>query len=326
MEKQTEAPRIDISALRGSNNELKEDVAKNIHDACRASGFFYACNHGIDLKALESVTNSFHQNISAEEKKRLAIKAYNPANSRSRSGFYLAIEGKKAPESFCYLNPLFTKFHPMIKDERPMHEVNVWPASTGDIDWRKFYENFYWSVFDLSRLLLRGFALSLGKEEEFFDPYFSSSNTLSAVSLIRYPYLEKYPPVKVGEDGVELNFENHQDVSLFTVLYQTPIPNLQVKTETGYLDVPNSDDSFLINCGTYMSHITNNYYAAPTHRVKFINAERLSIPFFAHFGFDSMIHPFTPKGHECILENKPLNYGMYLQHGLRNLIVTNGQT
>jgi isopenicillin-N synthase len=146
------------------------------------------------------------------------------------------------------------------------------------------------------------------------------------VSLIRYPYLDDYPPVKTGPDGQQLSFEHHQDVSLITVLYQTAVPNLQVETDEGYLDIPVSDQYFLVNCGTYMAHITNGYYPAPMHRVKFINAERLSIPFFANLSYGSEIAPFVPPQYAHAGGNPPISYGQFLQHGLLGLIRSNGQT
>jgi isopenicillin-N synthase len=214
----------------------------------------------------------------------------------------------------------------MIVAKMPMHEVNVWPDEAAHPGLRAFYEAYYWSVFHLSSVLLHGFALALDKDEHFFEPYFTSADTLSAVSLIRYPYLEDYPPVKTGADGTKLNFEHHKDVSLITLVYQTPVPNLQVETATGYRDIPTSGDCYLVNCGTYMAHITNDYFPAPVHRVAFINAERLSIPFFVHFGWSSSIEPFTPHDERGISANKAVPYGQYLEKGLRELIVTNGQT
>jgi isopenicillin-N synthase len=62
------------------------------------------------------------------------------------------------------------------------------------------------------------------------------------------------------------------------------------------------------------------------HRVAFINAERLSIPFFAHFGYNSVIEPFTPHDPQGIRANELLPYSQYLQSGLHELIVTKGQT
>jgi isopenicillin-N synthase len=325
---QTEVPTIDISPLFGGDQKNKLEVARQIDDVCSAggSGFFYAANHGIDLQALQKVTDEFHQSMTQTEKFDLAIHAYNPKNPRLRNGYYMATEGKKANESWCYLNPSFTEQHPMIASGMPMHEVNIWPSEQAHPGLRTFYEAYYWDVFRLSAVLLRGFALALGKEESFFDPHFTAADTLSAVSLIHYPYLENYPPVKTGPDGRKLSFEDHQDVSVITVLYQTPVPNLQMETPAGFCDIPVSGDCFLVNCGTYMPYLTNNYYRAPVHRLAFINAERLSIPFFAHFGYNSVLEPFKPKSPDTTVGNKAIPYGEYMNDGWHKLIAKNGQT
>lgn len=121
----------------------------------------------------------------------------------------------------CYLNPTFSSEHPMIKNSNtPLHEVNVWPDEKKHPGFREFNEDFYFKMFDMSAKLLRGFALALEKEEDFFDSYFKKEDTLSSVRLIRYPYLEDYPPVKTAADGTKVSFESHQDASLLTVLYQ----------------------------------------------------------------------------------------------------------
>lgn len=110
-------PIIDISALFGNNVDEKLKVAGKIDSACRASGFFFASNHGVDiLDDLVKTTRKFHQNLSEEEKWDLAIVAYNKENTTQfRNGYYLPIEGKKAVESYVsifkieFLNFLFQK-------------------------------------------------------------------------------------------------------------------------------------------------------------------------------------------------------------------------
>nr|Q48739.1 RecName: Full=Isopenicillin N synthase; Short=IPNS [Lysobacter lactamgenus]CAA39983.1 isopenicillin N synthase [Lysobacter lactamgenus] len=326
MNRHADVPVIDISGLSGNDMDVKKDIAARIDRACRGSGFFYAANHGVDLAALQKFTTDWHMAMSPEEKWELAIRAYNPANPRNRNGYYMAVEGKKANESFCYLNPSFDADHATIKAGLPSHEVNIWPDEARHPGMRRFYEAYFSDVFDVAAVILRGFAIALGREESFFERHFSMDDTLSAVSLIRYPFLENYPPLKLGPDGEKLSFEHHQDVSLITVLYQTAIPNLQVETAEGYLDIPVSDEHFLVNCGTYMAHITNGYYPAPVHRVKYINAERLSIPFFANLSHASAIDPFAPPPYAPARGNPTVSYGDYLQHGLLDLIRANGQT
>ncbi|MXV10792.1 isopenicillin N synthase family oxygenase [Xanthomonas sp. LMG 8992] len=326
MNSHADVPVIDISRLAGRDPAAKRDAAAEIDRACRSSGFFYAANHGVDLAALQKVTTDWHMAMSDAEKWALAINAYNPANPRNRNGYYMAVKGRKANESFCYLNPSFNAEHALIREGLPSHEVNIWPDEERHPGFRPFYERYYTDVFDVASLILRGFAIALGKNETFFDSHFTAQDTLSAVSLIRYPYLEDYPPVKIAADGTKLSFEHHQDVSLITVLYQTAVPNLQVETAEGYVDIPASEEHFLVNCGTYMAHITHDYYPAPVHRVKFINAERLSIPFFANLSYKSTIAPFAPAQHLPASTNRTLSYGDYLQHGLLDLIKANGQT
>jgi isopenicillin-N synthase len=324
-----DVPKIDISPLFGDDKEKKLQTAKAIDEASRGSGFFYAVNHGVDVKHLSKKTEEFHMSITEEEKWDLAIRAYNKEHQKQiRSGYYLPVKDKKAVESFCYLNPSFNPEHPRIKVTTPLHEVNVWPDEKKHPGFHKFAEDYFWDVFGVSTALLRGYALALGKDEDFFTRHFKREDTLSSVVLIRYPYIEDYPlaAIKTASDGTKLSFEWHQDVSLITVLYQSDIQNLQVETNQGYLDIEADNTGYLVNCGSYMAHITDNYYPAPIHRVKWVNAERQSLPFFVNLGFDDTIEPWDPSGSRSELDKQPISYGDYLSNGLVSLINKNGQT
>lgn len=84
------------------------------------------------------------------------------------------------------MNSSFTPDHPKIKANVPCHEVNVWPDTKKHSGFKEFNEKYYWKLFDVSAAILRGFALAMGKDEEFFDEYFTKEDTLSSVRLIRY--------------------------------------------------------------------------------------------------------------------------------------------
>lgn len=326
MTRLADIPIIDVAPLASDNRKAKLKVAAQIDHACRGLGFFYAQGHGIDIGRFQREVSCFHRTITEQEKFRLAINAYNPANSHVRNGYYMAIEGKKAVESFCYLNPSFTDEHPAIQERLPLHESNWWPDQSAHPAFQAYCEEYYRDILQLSRTLLRGFALCLQRNEDFFDPHVTLGDTLSAVSLIRYPFLEFYPPVQEAPDGTRLSFGDHKDVSIITVLFQTPVPNLQVEGKGEWLDLPVSADNFLVNCGTYMSHVTNGYFSAPVHRVKWVNSERLSLPFFVHASNDTFLEPFHPCDIQQGGGNAPIRYGEYLQCGLGDLIRKNGQT
>ncbi|OGM40345.1 isopenicillin N synthase [Aspergillus bombycis] len=290
-------PKIDVSPLFGDNMEEKLKVARAIDAASRDTGFFYAVNHGIDVNRLSEKTKEFHMSITDEEKWDLAIRAYNKEHQdQIRAGYYLSVPGKKAVESFCYLNPNFKSDHPRIQSKTPTHEVNVWPDETKHP---------------------ASATSPSSKEEDFFSRHFKKDDALSSVVLIRYPFLDPYPPaaIKTAADGTKLSFEWHEDVSLITVLYQSNVQNLQVETPQGYLDIEADDTGYLINCGSYMAHITNNYYPAPIHRVKWVNEERQSLPFFVNLGFDETVQPWDPLDPNGKTNKEPVSYGQYLQNG-----------
>lgn len=319
-------PIIDVSSLFGDDIDAKMDAANQIRLACRGTGFFYASNHGVDVEKLQDITDNFHQTMTDDEKWDLAINAYNKDNFHTRSGYYMAIKGRKAVESYAYINPSFNEEHLMVKSGVPLYEVNAWPDPVKHPYFQPFCEGYYWDMIRLSSLLLRGFALALGKEESFFDTYLSTNDTLSSVRLIRYPYLKDYPPVVTAADGTKLGFGDHLDVSLITILFQTPVPNLQAETSRGWRDVPTSSDNFLVNCGTYMAYITNNYFHAPNHRVKHVNTERYSLPFFVNLAYHTAIHPFTPHKTEKETNVPPIPHGKFLEDGFNALVLKNGQT
>lgn len=327
--KEANVPIVDISALFGSCMNEKLIVAKQIHDICHSgSGFFFASNHGVNvLDQMFKTTTDFLMRLTEEEKWKMSIIAYNPENVKQhRNGYYLAIKDKKAVESFCYLNPSFNENHPIIKNNIPMHEVNIWPDENKFPGFREFQEAYYFKLFDVSSAILKGFSLAMGKEENFFDEYFTKEDNLSSVRLIRYPYMENYPPRKIASDGTELSFEAHVDVSMITVLFQPYIAPLQVEVNGEFLNIPRSDQNFLVNVGGFMEYLTNGYFKSPLHRVKWINDERLSLPYFANLGYFSRIEPFMPN--DPTFENSLpiISFGEYFENARKQLVITNGQT
>ena len=64
------------------------------------------------------------------------------------------------------------------------------------------------------------------------------------------------------------------------------------------------------------------------HRVKFVNAERLSIPFFVHLGYNSVVESFTPHNDEKCADSDKWNksYGEFFATERVHLIKKNGQT
>ncbi|RNA44532.1 isopenicillin N synthase [Brachionus plicatilis] len=165
---------------------------------------------------------------------------------------------------------------------------------------------------NLAKVLLKGFALAAGQDEHFFDDKIRVDDTMSTLRLNYYPFLDNIEAVEVAEDGTRLGCETHRDCTLVTILYQ-PIEGLQVEDDAaGWIDVPPSESNFVINTGALMSRWTNGVFKAANHRVKFVNMERVSVPFFTEPYFYCPIENFTPKNSAQSLLNETVIYGNYL--------------
>lgn len=325
MQKFIDIPTIDISSLIFSDDlNAKNIIAEKISYACRGPGFFYVSNHGIDINKLQNVVYNLFKTITDTEKFNIATKAYNKSNSNEHVGYYMPIADKKPAERFLYANPNFTNTHDFVVSKN--REINVWPDDKKHLGFKDFCEHHYWCMFNLASKLLQVFAISLGKEQSFFNKYLSTENTLSTISFIRRPFMEKYPVLQKADDGTKICFGEHKDVSLISIAFQTPIPNVQVKIDNEYFDIPVSDENLLVHCGSYMSYVTYDYFPAFDHRVKFINAERLCLPFFLDLDYHAAIEPFSPSGEvdkSCL--RPPIEYGEYLKRAREALLVKNGQ-
>lgn len=154
---------------------------------------------------------------------------------------------------------------PYLRLEGP----NQWPEALPRL--RPVVEAWQARLSALGLRLLAEWAESLGAPRDHFDAMFDRPSTL--LKLVRYPGVE------AADQGVGA----HKDPGILTLLLVEPgVAGLQVETEDGWLDVPPTDDCFVVNIGELMEVATDGYLRATQHRVlaPAPGEERLSIPFF----------------------------------------------
>ena len=244
MEINSKVPLIDISALYGLDSLAKQDVARQIDAVCRKSGFFQIKNHGIEenLKKLTEETFRFFKTLSYDQKIAMARQKLNPKSTHKYRGFFPAtVNGK---EGFDIGNPNI-----QITDELaklPLNEPTQWPNKIDLTDFQEYFTNFYKVMTNLARVLLKGFALASGKEENFFDDKIRYEDCMTTLRLNYFPFLSNIDAVEVASDGTRLGTETHKDSSLITILYQ-PIEGLQVEdNKEGWIDISPSDTNLVI--------------------------------------------------------------------------------
>ena len=199
-----EIPIIDISSLFSDNLELKLEVACKIDSACRKNGFFEITNHNIDqLASLHDEAFRFFKELTPEQKINLAPKKWNPNATYTYRGYFPAtVNGK---EGYDIGNPKFIETHDLVvKMNSPLYEPIVWPEENLLPGFKSFFTKFYEDMSILSRVLLRGFALALGKEETFFDDKIRDYDCLHTCRLNFYPFLDNIDAVEIASDGTRL--------------------------------------------------------------------------------------------------------------------------
>ncbi len=84
-------PVIDISPLFGDNIEEKLNVGKQIDNVCKFTGFFQITNHGIpDLQKFTEKAFEFFNNLTTDQKMKMAPKKFNPKNKHVYRGYFPA--------------------------------------------------------------------------------------------------------------------------------------------------------------------------------------------------------------------------------------------
>ncbi len=190
---------------------------------------------------------------------------------------------------------------------------NVWPADMPEFE--PAMSKCYSEMNQLSRDLLRVFALTLGLPETWFED--KVDHSMASLAINHYP-AQLTPPLPG-----QLRAGPHTDYGTLTVVAPTTAPGgLQVRTrEGGWQDVAVSPGTYVVNIGDMMAQWTNDRWVSTVHRV--VNpavgtaaaGRRLSLVFFHQPNPDALIDCIPT----CISDAQPKKYsavnaGEYISH------------
>jgi isopenicillin N synthase-like dioxygenase len=268
-------PVIDISALNGGAG--KAEMVARIGAACREIGFFYAVNHGVDEALIAQVYEQAKRffALPEAEKTHVAIERsschrgwfrmggenLDPLKQRAgdlKEGYKI---GRDLPPT-----------HERVLAGLPLHGPNLWPASLPG--WREVMQAYYDEMVALGRRMIGAFALALGLEEGFFEPWLGI--TMTTLGPLHYP------PQSGRITEAQIGAGAHTDYGCLTLLHQDDAGGLQVQRRDGvWVDAPPVRGAFVVNIGDMMERWTNGVFQSNFHRViNLSGAERYSLPFF----------------------------------------------
>lgn len=270
------AKSIPVIDLAGRN------VPREIHKACRETGFFYVANHGVPQALIDAQFACAHRFFALPIGEKLAL---HMKNSAATAG-YEPIGGQildsqdasaeKAPpdlkESF-YVGMELADDHPWARKGLRSFGHNQWPSALPGF--KEQMLAYQAAVRALGDRVLAALALSLELAEDFFRPYYDWPGT--TLRLLRYP------PHPAAAAANQLGAGAHTDWGGVTLLAQDSLGGLEVRNVAGeWIEARPVPGTFVVNLGDLMQRWTNGVYRSNMHRVKNNSSseDRYSIPFF----------------------------------------------
>jgi len=277
-------PVIDIEPLTGSDPVAIAAVGQGLLEAAGRVGFFYVRNYAVSQPLIDRVYALSHRffALPADVKRSVRINALHRgflAVGEARMYDKARIDLK---ESFIW-GPELGPDDPDVAAGKPLMGPNQWPAAMPEL--APTLKEYSAAVMDCGRSLLRGFAVSLGLEPNFFRERFAKP--LARCSLIYYPP----QPAESGSD--QFGVAPHTDYGGLTLLNQDDTGGLQVRTRSGeWVTAPPIPGTFVVNIGDLMARWTNDRFLSTPHRV--VNSSgraRYSVGVFFDPAFDAVIDP-----------------------------------
>ena len=294
-------PVVDISPLRDGSDP--QTVAAALHAASQGLGFIYVTGHGIPENLITDTRKAafdfFHS--SDERKGEVLISA----NHRGwlRPGEAKMQDGAKPDlkESFIWG---FEDAGGNTPDDHPLRGKNQWPSAMPELQTDAM--TYFHHAHNVAHHLMRGFALGLGLDENFFLK--TASRPLSRASFVYYPAQSP----DLGED--QFGVGPHTDFGVLTVLCQDSVGGLQVQDVNGdWIEAPPIDGTLIVNVADLLSRWTDGAYKSTPHRV--VNSsgrERMSLVLAFDPDPDTMIDAREIFGANHLASEAPITCGDYL--------------
>ena len=258
-------PVVDIQPLRDGSDP--RGVAKLLHEASQKLGFIYIKGHGIPEEVIDSARAGAYEFFGQTESVKAAVKVTAKHRGWLGQGGAKMKDGAKADlkESFIWGHE---------DDDRALmdHDLrgeNIWPAELPHMSQEAM--SYFQHAHKVAHHLMRGFALGLDLDEDFFLK--TASRPLSRASYVYYPA----QPADLGSS--QFGVGPHTDFGVLTVLCQDSVGGLQVEDASGdWIQAPPIEGTLIVNVADLLSRWTDGAYKSTPHRV--VNSsgkKRLSI-------------------------------------------------
>ena len=257
---------MDIQPLRDGSDP--KGVAKLLHEASQKLGFIYIKGHGIPEEVIDSARAGAYEFFGQTEPVKATVKITPKHRGWLGQGGAKMKDGAKADLKESFIWGLEDDDDGALMDH-DLRGKNIWPVELPHMSQQAM--SYFQHAHKVAHHLMRGFALGLDLEEDFFLK--TASRPLSRASYVYYPA----QPADLGSS--QFGVGPHTDFGVLTVLCQDSVGGLQVEDASGdWIQAPPIEGTLIVNVADLLSRWTDGAYKSTPHRV--VNSsgkKRLSI-------------------------------------------------
>jgi isopenicillin N synthase-like dioxygenase len=166
-----EIPVIDVSGYFTGSEPEKQRIARELHAACCAPGFFQITGHTIPAELQQRLLSVLPNFFALPQEKKAAL---HRSNSKCLRG-YEQVGAQKLEKPFADQKEGLMIGHELPENSGYLRGPNQWPDEADVPSLRATFTEYFAAVHELSISLFRMIALSLDLPENYFDDFVSSS-------------------------------------------------------------------------------------------------------------------------------------------------------
>jgi isopenicillin N synthase-like dioxygenase len=269
-------PVLDLDDAEKEPTSFRARLREAAHDP----GFFYLVGHGVPQGQFDEVLGLAREFFSLPVEVKNEISQFKSPQFRG----YSRVGGELTNDKVDWREQIdIGPEREVIADAEGYWRLqgpNLWPSNPPAF--RAAFERWDAELSAVGLRLLRHWALSLGADEDTFDPAFAALPA-TLIKVVRYP----------GTDETSQGVGVHKDSGVLTLLLVEPhSEGLQVELgHDEWLDVPPLPGALIVNVGELLEVATGGYLRATRHRVRAPRpgTDRVSIPYFLNPALDALV-------------------------------------
>lgn len=277
---------VPVIDLQESHGDRRDEVLKQIREACIEWGGFQIVNHGVSPALMERIRQVAKEFFALPVEEKWKYSATTPTTTVDLFHGYGTKEfGTKG--ALDRGDQLRHRTWPLSA-----REYGQWP--TNPSSFRETEEEYVQEQDKLSKHLMELISESLGLKPSYLNDFFGEDYQQTFLVNHYFPSPEGTPTVSLL---------NHSDFSGLTILMQD-LAGLQFNKDGEWVWVEPIADAYVVNLGDQIEILTNGLYISPEHRAMANAAERFSIGCFASPPDAKVVGPIP----ELVSESRPIRY------------------